>query len=149
MTIFNKDFYTIENETLRLELIETNEGNEKALPFYWWKIILKEINKEIGKISLRIGHNYHSYFNGNVGYEIDSEYRGHNYAYKACELIIPVAKYHGMNFIYITCDFDNIPSIKTIEKLGAEFLEEVIPPKDYVFYFDGISSHKIYKLSIK
>mgnify|MGYP003295234220 CR=1 FL=1 len=149
MAIFNKDFYTIENETLRLELIETNEGNEKALPFYWWKIILKEINKEIGKISLRIGHNYHSYFNGNVGYEIDSEYRGHNYAYKACELIIPVAKYHGMNFIYITCDFDNIPSIKTIEKLGAEFLEEVIPPKDYVFYFDGISSHKIYKLSIK
>ncbi len=146
--IFNKDFYIIENDEIKLVLIETNPGDEKILPFYWWKIILKKSNLEVGKISLRIGNNYHSYFNGNIGYEIDSEYQGNNYAFKACKLLIAIAEYHKMDYIHLSCDFDNIASIKTIEKLGAKFIEEIIPSKDYVFFYDGMPKERIYILNI-
>ena len=67
----------------------------------------------------------------------------------ACQLILKVAQYHKMEKIYLTCDYDNVASYKTIEKLGAKLLEEVLPPKDYIFYYDGIGIQKIYEMNIK
>ena len=52
--------------------------------------------------------------------------------------MLKVAKYYNTNKIYLTCDFDNIASSKTIEKLGAKLLEEIKPPKDYVFYNENM-----------
>ena len=69
--VFNKDLYRIEGDDIELRLINTYEGEDGALPFYWWDIVLKSNNTPVGKISFRIGHNYHSYYNGNIGYEID------------------------------------------------------------------------------
>ncbi len=147
-TIFNKDFFTLENDSVRLELIDTYAGNDKELPFYWWNIISKSRNVNVGKISFRIGHNYHSYYNGNIGYEVDEEYRGNHYALLACQLMPDVARYYGMDKLYLTCDFDNVASYKTIEKLGARLIEEVQPPKDYVFYYEGMPKQRIYELKI-
>ena len=146
--IFNKNFFIISGDSIRLELINTYEGNEKELPFYWWHIVLNEKNIKVGKISFRIGNNYHSYYNGNIGYEIDKEYRGNHYALKACKLVLKVAKYYNMDKIYLTCDFDNIASSRTIEKLGAKLLDEVKPPKNYVFYNENMAKQKIYELKI-
>ena len=148
MQEFNENFYNIVGDFLKLRLIDTYEGKNGALPFYWWDIILKSENVKIGKISFRIGHNYHSYYNGNVGYEIDEAYRGKNYSFLACKLILQVAKYHNMDKIYFSCNYDNIASYKIIEKLSAKLVEEVVPPKDYIFYYDGIKKHKIYELEI-
>ena len=145
---FNKDFFTLENDSVRLELIDTYAGNDKELPFYWWNIISKSRNVNVGKISFRIGHNYHSYYNGNIGYEVDEEYRGNHYALLACRLMPDVARYYGMDKLYLTCDFDNVASYKTIEKLGARLIEEVQPPKDYVFYYEGMPKQRIYELKI-
>lgn len=147
-SIFNKDFFTINGDSLKLELIDTYNGNSQELPFYWWNIVLNNNNTKVGKISFRIGNNYHSYYNGNIGYEVDKEYRGNHYALKACKLVLKVAKYYNMNKIYLTCDFDNIASSKTIEKLGAKYLEEIKPPKDYVFYYENMPKQKIYELKI-
>ena len=58
--IFNKDLYYIEGENITLRLIDTYKGENGALPFYWWDIVLKPNNVAVGKISFRIGHNYHS-----------------------------------------------------------------------------------------
>lgn len=148
-TIFEKKFYNINGENIELRLIDTYEEKNGALPFYWWDIILKSENKSIGKISFRIGHNYHSYFNGNIGYEIDEDYRGNHYSLLACQLVLPIAKHYNMDKIYLTCNYDNVASYKIIEKLGASLIEETVPPKDYIFYFDGIKKHKIYELEIK
>jgi len=147
--IFNKNFYYIEGEHIELRLIDTYDSEDGELPFYWWDIILKQNHIAIGKISFRIGHNYHSYYNGNIGYEIDEEYRGHHYALLACQLVLRVAQYHKMDRIYLTCDYDNVASFKTIEKLGAKFIEEVLPPKDWIFYYDEVPPHKIYELSVE
>jgi len=145
---FSKDLYHIEGETIELRLIDTYEGKDGALPFYWWNIILKSNNAAIGKISFRIGHNYHSYYNGNIGYEIDEEYRGNHYALLACQLVLKVAQYHKMEKIYLSCDYDNVASYKTIEKLGANLVEEVLPPKDYIFYDEEMEIQRIYELKI-
>lgn len=147
--VFNEDFYQLENSEIKLTLIGTFDGDYKALPFYWWNIEPKEVGKPVGKISFRIGNNYHSYFNGNIGYEIDEEYRGHNYSYKACKLVVQLAKHYNMENIYFACDFDNIASTKIIEKLGAELIEIIVPPNDYVFYYDGMPKQRIYKLKIQ
>lgn len=146
--IFNKDLYHIEGDNIELHLIDTYEGKDGALPFYWWNIIQKSNNVAVGKISFRIGHNYHSYYNGNIGYEVDEEYRGRHYALLACQLVLKVAQYHKMGKIYLTCDYNNVASYKTIEKLGANLIEEVLPPNDYIFYYEGIEIHRIYELAI-
>ena len=148
-TLFNKEFYHVEGDNIELHLIDTYEGGKDELPFYWWNIVLKSNNVAVGKISFRIGHNYHSYYNGNIGYEVDEEYRGHYYALLACQLILKVAQYHKMEKIYLSCDYDNVASYKTIEKLGAKLIEEVLPPKDYIFYYDEIKIQRIYEMDIE
>ena len=146
--MFIKDLYHIEGDNIELQLIDTYEAEGDALPFYWWNIILKSSNLPVGKISFRIGHNYHSYYNGNIGYEIDEEYRGNHYALSACQLILKAANYHNMDKIFLTCDYDNVAFYKTIEKLGAKQIEEVMPPKDWIYYFEGIEVYKIYELNL-
>ena len=147
-TLFNKDLYHIEGESIELRLIDTYEGRGGALPFYWWNIILKQNNVAVGKISFRVGHNYHSYYNGNIGYEVDEEYRGYHYSLLACQLVLKVAKYYKMKKIYLSCDYDNVASYKTIEKLGANLIEEVLPPEDYIFYNEEMKTQRIYELKI-
>ncbi len=147
--IFDERFYKIEGEGIELQLIDTFEKKDGALPFYWWNIVLKAENKAVGKISFRIGYNEHVYFNGNIGYEVEEAYRGNHYALLACRLVLQCAKFYKMEKIYLTCDYDNIASYKTIERLGATLVEETVPPKDYIFYYDGIAKHKIYELLIQ
>ena len=146
--VFNKDLYRIEGDGIELRLINTYEGKDGALPFYWWDIVLKSNNTPVGKISFRIGHNYHSYYNGNIGYEIDEAYRGNYYALSACRLALRAARSHNMKKIFITCESDNVPSYKTIEKLGASLIEEVRPPKDWIYYYEGIEKFRIYELRL-
>jgi len=146
---FNKNLFYISGNLLDLQLIETFEGNEDELPFYYYNIILKTTNQPIGKISIRIGNNFHSYYNGNIGYEIDEKFRGNNYSYKACLMVLEVAKYHKMKKLNLSCNHDNISSYKTIEKLGAKLLEETVPPKEYIYYRKNMPKQKIYELEIK
>ena len=145
---FCEEFYKIDGDLLSLKLIDTFPAKGEELPFYYWSIVLKSTGEEAGKISLRLGHNYHSYYNGNIGYEIDEAHQGHHYSYLACLMVNEVAKKHGMDHLYLTCDFDNAPSYKTIERLGASLVEEVLPPKDYIFYYEGMAKHKIYLLNL-
>lgn len=146
---FNSDFKYIFGEIVDLKIIDYYPGNDKELPFYWFDIIPKTVNKPVGKISIRIGSNYDSYYNGNIGYEVDEEYRGNNYSYYACKMVMEIAKYHNMKQINITCDFDNIASQKIIEKLGATLLEICVPPRDHIYYYEGMPAKRIYLLHLK
>ncbi len=146
--VFDEKFFCLSGDSIELRLIDTYDGGDGELPFYWWDIILKSKNVPIGKISFRIGHNYHSYYNGNIGYEIDEIYRGNQYSLLACQLVLQVARYYEMDKIYLSCDYDNIASYKTIEKLGAKLIEEIVPPEDYFFYYEGIEKQRIYELKI-
>ena len=145
---YNEKYTTLTGDEMELRLIHFEQGNDVEIPYYWYEIIPKELNKPVGKISIRLGDNSHSYYNGHIGYEVDEEYRGHGYSYQAAKMVLPVAKEHGMNRIYLVCDEDNAASYKAIEKLGAELVEKVVPPKDYFGWYEGMPVQKIYRLEI-
>lgn len=145
---FNQKFKTIKGNTLTLKLIETCVGDDKVIPFYYYDVYLNSTSSPIGKISIRIGHNEHSYFNGNVGYEIDEPFRGNGYAKIAVMMTYSVARFHGMTHLIISCGEDNHSSKRVINKLGGIHIETIAPPKNYVFYYDGIPKHSIYRVDI-
>lgn len=148
MITFLNQYKILKGSLLTLHCIALDQGNEQEIPYYWYDIFLKETKEKIGRISIRIGHNYHSYFNGNIGYEIDEEYQGHHYALEACRMVLEVARAHHMEFIYLTCDENNIASFKTIEHLGGKLVEIIFPPRDYFGYYEGMPKSRIYRLSI-
>lgn len=145
---FTDKFDTIENDELILKITQKYSGDDEMIPFYYYDIIRKTDNVTVGKMSIRIGNNFHSYYNGHIGYEIFKDYRGNRYAYKASIMALDVARFHGMDFIYLTCDESNTASYKTIEKLGAELVEICDVPREYFGWHEGMEKQRIYKLEV-
>ena len=136
----------MKQDLIKLRLIEENLGDEEILPFHYFDIVCAGIT--VGKISLRFGDNFHSYYNGHVGFEIFQEYTGNNYAFQATLLILDVAKKHGMSRLYLTCKQSNMASKRIFEKLGADFIEVTKIPENCFFYWDGIEDYAIYRLKL-
>ncbi len=143
---FLNNFDTLTDGEITLKISGKYSEDKDLLPFYYYNIFLKD--RFIGRISMRIGNNFNSYYNGNIGYEIEEKFRGNNYAFKACKLVLQVAVAHGLNKIILTCDENNIPSYKTIEKLGGELIEITKPPKNYFAYRENMKNQRIYRLYI-
>lgn len=59
--------------------------------------------------------------------------------------MLDVARFHGMEFIYLTCDESNIASYRTIEKLGAELVKICNVPKEYFGWHKNMERQRIYK----
>ena len=59
----------------------------------------------MGRLSLRIGHTEHiEKYAGHIGYSVDPPYRGRRLAARSCLLILPLARAHGINPLWITCN---------------------------------------------
>ena len=103
----------------------------------------------IGECDLRFGMDEELYYAGNIGYRIYDGFRGHHYAYYACQLLLQIAKeeYRFRNVI-ITCSPDNIASDKTIQSLHAELLQTVNVPKRHWLYRRGEKVKNIYLLTL-
>ena len=84
------------------------------LPAYHFRICLPD-GTEAGVCDLRVGHNESVYYGGNIGYRVHPQHRGHHYAGKACLLLFALARRHGLTYLYITCNPENIPSRRTCE----------------------------------
>ena len=84
-----------------------------------FKIIHRTTRREAGELALRIGESPCMFYLGHIGYHIDPPYRGHSGAYQACSLCVPLLRELGLRSLVITTDDDNLPSIRTCEKLGC------------------------------
>lgn len=146
MFAFLDCFDEMNSGDMTLRILEKKEGGRVQLPYYYYEILVD--NLPVGKISIRIGDNFHTCYNGHIGYEIDPEFQGHGYARRACELVLEVARFHGMSRLYITCAEDNAPSYRTIEKLGGSLLEICEVPREYFAWYEGIPRHRIYQLDL-
>jgi tagatose 1,6-diphosphate aldolase len=77
----------------------------------------------MGKVDLRVGLTEKlKEFGGHIGYQVDEAHRGNRYAARSCRLLIPLLRKLGINLVVITCDPNNIPSVKTVESLGATLI---------------------------
>mgnify|MGYP002510679853 FL=1 len=143
---FDSRFDEISGGDITLKIREKAEGGRVQLPYYYYDILAEGV--PVGKISIRIGDNFHTYYNGHIGYEVNEEARGRGYARRACELALDTARFHGMTRLYITCAEDNAPSWHTIERLGGRLLEICDVPREYFAWYEGIPRHRIYQLDL-
>jgi predicted acetyltransferase len=107
------------------------------VPAYKYNIFLHNTNTNVGFIDIRIGYTESLYYGGHIGYTVFEQFRGNNYALKACRLIKQVASAHEMKKLYITCNPNNIPSRRTCEKLGLKLIEIAKLPPYNDMYLEG------------
>ena len=125
---------------------------DKDLPQGWkpyYIFIIQVNNEEVGKIVLREGPIEQRYYDGHIGYSVEPQYRGHNYAYQAVIKLKKIAKKLGFEQLVITCSPDNIASKKTIKKLNAKYLEtKTIPPEYQKDFRDDERVKEIYIIEL-
>jgi tagatose 1,6-diphosphate aldolase len=134
---------------LELVLIERFPGNQAKglVPAYRFKMVLAGQDEEIGSIHLRVGDTEHLVlYAGHVGYAVRLEYRGRRYAARACRLLLPLARHHGLDPVWITCNPDNPASQRTCELAGAELVDIVDLPEDTDMYRRGERQKWRYRL---
>ena len=134
---------------LELVLVETTPGDQSRewLPAYLFE--MRVGGRRAGGLNLRVGNTRKiAMYAGHIGYAVEPEHRGHHYAERACRLILALAKAHGLDTIWITCNPDNIPSRRTCERLGAELVEIVPLPDDDDQYQAGDREKCRYRLDL-
>ncbi|HUG10091.1 MAG TPA: GNAT family N-acetyltransferase [Opitutaceae bacterium] len=125
-----------EDVRLRFVAIKPADPARGFVPSYHFRIVTLD-EADVGHISFRMGETDHIRIcAGHIGFEIVEGKRGHGYALQACRAIAPfVGSVSGT--VTITCDPDNLPSKRTIEHLGAHFIDEVPVPTNDPHYLRG------------
>jgi predicted acetyltransferase len=132
---------------LRFGGIVPADGRWGIVPYYHFRILTAG-GKDVGRINLRVGDSHHvKIIVGHVGYEIAEAHRGHGYALQACRAMAPFVRTIYPEVI-ITSDPENVASVRTIERLGAEFIEEVAVPPDDPQYARGSRRKRRYRWSV-
>jgi predicted acetyltransferase len=113
--------------TLQFSQIFPGNDSRGFVHYYHFRIHDPERN-DIGAINFRVGDTDHvRLFAGHIGFEIKEPFRGRRYAEQACRALAPfVATVYKS--VLLTCDPTNVASMRTIERLPATFLDEVLVP---------------------
>jgi tagatose 1,6-diphosphate aldolase len=106
------------------------DPSKDLVPAYRFRLTHVGQDETIGRIDLRVGYTEDLVlYGGHLGYSVEPEHRGHHYAARACRLLLSLARRHGMEEVWITCNPDNTASRRTCELAGAEFVEIVDLPE--------------------
>jgi ribosomal-protein-alanine N-acetyltransferase len=120
---------------------------KKWVPAYEFYIVKN--GAKVGHIGLRIGYTDGLYYGGQIGYGVDAAFRGRNYAGRACALLRPVLRAHGMKLALITNNVDNLASRRVCEKLNARHVRTVRLPPWHDLYKSGARMENIYEWSVE
>jgi predicted acetyltransferase len=145
------DLGQLSDDDLGLELAETvaGEAGEDFIRTYDFNMLVAGSTQPAGRISLRIWTtDYFVRYVGHIAYSVAPEFRGRRYATRACRLLLPLARRHGMRTLWITCSPDNIASQRTCERLGAELVEVVDVPQGTSLYERGEQRKCRYRLDL-
>lgn len=145
------DVPDLKNEDLIVRLREKRPADPERgfVPAYVFDLVHAPSDNIIGELALRVGNTHNIVmYNAHIGYEVATNFRGHKYAVRAVKLILPLAKKHGLNPLWITCNPDNFASRKTCEHLGAEFIEIVPLPENSEMFQRGMREKCRYRLSL-
>jgi tagatose 1,6-diphosphate aldolase len=138
-----------EGVTLHWEEAVPADHVRGLVPYYVFGMRL-DSGVRVGHISFRIGDTREIHrFAGHIGYGVLEEFRGNGFAGKACLAIRPfVAEFYDA--VIITCNPDNWPSVRTIEKIGGEFIECVeIPEGHFLRRERGLTAKNRYRWVVR
>jgi tagatose 1,6-diphosphate aldolase len=115
---------------LRFARVVFGDTKRGLVPYFHYRILIP-VGMDAGHINFRIGNTEHvRHCVGHIGFEISEWFRGNNFAFQACRAIAPFVR-SVYRAAIITCDPDNQASRRTIEALGARFIDEMdVPPHD-------------------
>lgn len=143
-----KKFQLIDRE---LELVFNGEREvsepDVGIKAYYFKMQNAFTGEEMGFINIKKGMSENiKKYRGNIGFEVFEKHRGNNYSSRSCKLLVPIIKFLGFEFVYITCNSSNYSSKKNIEKLGARLLETLYIDENCKFsrYYEGESRIKLH-----
>jgi len=123
---------------VRLHFVQVIPGDPSRdfVPAYHFRILVSD-GSDVGHINFRVGDTEHvRVCAGHIGFEVAEQFRGHGYAFDACRAIAPFVR-SIYEMVTITCDPDNVASVRTIERLGAKFTDEVSVPAHDPHYQRG------------
>lgn len=91
-----------------------------------------------GGVNLRAGNTREiEMYSGHIGYAVEPSFRGRHLAERSCRIVAPLAKAHGLQPVWITCNPDNTASRRTCERLGAVLVETVSISRDHLLWRQG------------
>jgi predicted acetyltransferase len=119
------------------------------VPSYVFDIARRAGRVVVGRIEFRVGNTCHvTKYAGHIGYRVEPGYRGNRYAARACRLLLPLARRHGFQTLWITCDPTNLASRRTCELAGATLVEIIDLPKHTDMYRWGERQKCRYRLDL-
>ena len=131
---------------VKLHFVQIVPGDDSRgfVPYYHFHVIAAD-GSDVGHINFRIGDTEHVLLCvGHVGFEIAESFRGHRFAFQACHAIAPFIR-SFYETVTMTSNPDNHASIRTIERLGANFVDEVAVPPHDPHYQSGSRRKKRYR----
>ena len=121
---------------LQFSRVVPGEPSRGFVPYFHFRILAAD-GAEVGYINFRVGDTEHVRVSvGHIGFEIAECFRGHSYALQACRAIAPFVR-SSYGTATLSCNPDNHASKRTIERLGARFIDEVAVPLHDPHYESG------------
>lgn len=134
---------------VRLRFVRVVPGDPARdfVPAYHFRILDAD-DSDVGHINFRVGDTEHVRLcAGHIGFEIREPFRGHGYAFQACRALAPFIR-SVYEAVTITCDPDNVASRRTIERLGATFVDEVAVPTHDEHHRRGSRRKRCYRWTL-
>lgn len=133
------------NDFLRNAPLGHQPGDPSAgrVPAYhFWMLADPQVGvppiRIVGGMGVRVGSTPEiEKYSGNIGYHVYPPARGRRFAERACRLILPLLRRHGLQRVWITCNPDNLASRRTCERLGARLVEIIPIPQDHPYRSRG------------
>jgi tagatose 1,6-diphosphate aldolase len=139
---------------LELVLAERAEADPALghVPAYRFLLVRRaagRVPEVAGRIELRVGSTADlERYAGHVGYSVAPHHRGRRFAARALRLLFPLARSHGMERLWITCNPDNAASRRTCELVGARLVDTVPLPRGHVLRQAGDVEKCRYRLDL-
>jgi tagatose 1,6-diphosphate aldolase len=121
---------------LRFARVAFADPASGLVPYFHYRILIP-VGMDAGHINFRVGDTERvQKCVGHIGFEVVEWFRGNNFALQACLALAPFVR-SVYRAVVITCDSTNFASRRTIEDLGARFVDEVSVPPDDPQYQQG------------
>jgi tagatose 1,6-diphosphate aldolase len=149
VTLLELEMDWLTDGDLSLKLVAREPFNPSTgwVPVYRFDMLSR--GKRAGGVSLRVANTPEIVlYLGHIGYGVDEPFRGRRYAARACRLLLPLAKHHHLDPLWITCNPDNWASRRSCELAGGVMIEIVDVPPGNALYQRGEKQKCRYRIDL-